>query len=402
METQYCNTLSQDKTCASNLRINAVDLARGFIMIMMAFCHSRDYIGPEAYENLSWNSNTIWQGALGIDILYQLFSLIAPGGFFMLMGISIVYFYHSRLKSGWSSEKTMRFLIVRGLLLIVLQFTILQAFEIVAENTLYFYMGVLFALGCGMLVAACVENLSCRIRSPFILPILVILAITIPQQFYINHLQNQHIEASLWQVLLLLGGDLDYGIVYSINFTPLPWIPGVMMGLVIGHLMLKYKQNNMPIIGKMALIFLGLLTFLSLLNLLMGIKIGDYRAYDTLTRPTVLSWFCISKYPPSINYYLFACGINLGLIYILSLCERSRTFCTLLSPVKTIGQCALFFYVLHWFVYYGLSLITPTQQFSEWQVLATWLSGVLILYPLCKLYLRFKQTRPPESIWRLF
>jgi hypothetical protein len=31
-----------------------------------------------------------------------------------------------------------------------------------------------------------------------------------------------------------------------------------------------------------------------------------------------------------------------------------------------------------------------------------WLLGLIILYPLCLLYGRFKSTRPTDSIWRLF
>ncbi|MGQ3892786.1 heparan-alpha-glucosaminide N-acetyltransferase domain-containing protein [Legionella sp. CNM-4043-24] len=402
MEAQYYSTVAQVKAGVSNQRVDALDSARGLIMIMMALCHTRDYIGAGGYENLHWHMSPAWNGRMGIDVLQQLFSVMVPGGFFMLMGIGIVFFYRSRLKSGWPPARIRRYLLVRGLVLVTLQLTVLQLFEIMAEQSLYFFMGVLFALGCCMMVASCVEYLSQRMTSPFLLPVLLIVAITIPQQLYINSLQNQHLNASLWQDLLLLCGVSYHGIKIDIDFTPLPWIPGVMLGLVIGHLMLKYKQRSMKIIGKTAVFFLATVAILTALNFSLGIKVGDYRDYGSLAQTSVLSWLCFSKYPPSINYYLFSCGISLALIYLFSLCEHRATLRSLLSPVKTIGQCALFFYVLHWFVYYGLSLITPTEGFSQSEVLATWLLGILLLYPLCKIFLRFKQSQAPESLWRLF
>lgn len=402
METRYNEAMVQEEVRTTSLRINAIDLLRGLIMIMMAFCHTRDYIGADDYENVYWNTNASWSGTLGIDILQQFFTIIVPGGFFMLMGIGIVYFYRSRLKSGWTLEKTMRYLFIRGFVLIALQLTLLQAFEIISQGTVFFYMGVLFALGCCMLVASFVEYLSHRLQRFFILPLFIIIAIIIPQQFAINHIQNQHQLAGFWQSLFMLGGVLQDGIKLDIDFTPLPWIPGVMFGIIIGHLMLNYKNKSMEIIGKLAVIMLSTWVFFVVLDFSMGVKLGDYRAYDSLNQVSMLSYICLSKYPPSINFYLFSCGLNLALMYLLSRCERSTLFCTLFSPIKTIGQCALFFFVLHWFVYYGLSLLTPTDHFSQVEVLLSWLLGILILYPLCKHYSQFKQTQPPESLWRLF
>lgn len=402
MQTSCCDTLTSKTTAVDSARVPSVDWLRGLIMIMMALCHTRDYIGPSDYENTYWNTSPVWRGTSFVDILHQLFTLIVPGGFFMLMGVSIVFFYSSRKKDGWSLKKSRNHLLLRGLILVLLQFTVLQLFEIVAENMLYFYMGVLFALGICMMVAAAVEYVSWRLKNPFLLPLLIIFAIIIPQQLYVDHLQNQHILPGFWQTLLLLGGVLHSSITLSFDFTPLPWLPGVMIGLVIGHLMRRNPHDCMPKIGRIALMFLVTLAVFITINMTLGLKIGDYRAFDPSETFSVMTLLCISKYPPSINYYLFSCGINLTLLYLLQNGARSATLQTLLSPVRTIGQCALFFYILHWFIYYGLSLALPSKDFSGMQVLATWLFGIVMLYPLCALYLRFRQTRSAESLWRMF
>ncbi|KTC98789.1 hypothetical protein Lgee_1478 [Legionella geestiana] len=402
MQTSCCDTLTTETTAVASTRVPSVDWLRGLIMIMMALCHTRDYIGSSDYENTYWNASLIWRGTSGVDVLHQLFTLIVPGGFFMLMGVSIVFFYTSRRKDGWSLEKSRNHLLLRGMILVLLQFTVLQLFEIIAENTLYFYMGVLFALGICMMVAACVEYVSWRLNTPFLLPLLIIIAIVIPQQLYVNYLQNQHITPNFWQTLLLLGGVMHYGIPLSFDFTPLPWLPGVMTGLMVGHLMRRHPRDFIPIIGRIALIFIGTLAVFMTLNMTLGLKIGDYRDFDPSHTFSVMALLCLSKYPPSINYYLFSCGINLALLYHLDYAARSAMLRTLLSPIRTIGQCALFFYILHWFVYYGLSVALPAKDFSGMQVLATWLFGIAILYPLCALYLRFRQTRPVESLWRMF
>src|SRR5512136_961501 len=70
-------------------------------------------------------------------------------------------------------------------------------------------------------------------------------------------------------------------------------------------------------------------------------------------------------------------------------------------PLLVFGRVALFFYLLHLWVYSLLGLF-----FRAGSGLATmytiWLLGLVILYPLCYRYNRFKSSTSLTSLWRFF
>jgi hypothetical protein len=66
------------------------------------------------------------------------------------------------------------------------------------------------------------------------------------------------------------------------------------------------------------------------------------------------------------------------------------------------GATPLFFYLAHLYLYGYIGRTyfpagTGIPAMYPW-----WLGGLVILYPLCWLYRRFKQSRAPNSIWRFF
>ena len=89
--------IDQDvSTQVKSLRISSLDIQRGFIMLLMAFCHCREYGGIDDYSNMDWNTSSTWLGTSYLDLIQQAFmSMIAAGGFFMLMGVGIIFFYQS-------------------------------------------------------------------------------------------------------------------------------------------------------------------------------------------------------------------------------------------------------------------------------------------------------------------
>jgi hypothetical protein len=71
--------------------------------------------------------------------------------------------------------------------------------------------------------------------------------------------------------------------------------------------------------------------------------------------------------------------------------------------LSVYGQAPLFFYLAHLYVYAILGMIFfRTEGAPRWLFLLTWLAGVVVLYPACLRYRRFKESWPPESIWRMF
>ena len=106
------------------------------------------------------------------------------------------------------------------------------------------------------------------------------------------------------------------------------------------------------------------------------------------------------KYPPSITFLLLALGIDLTLLFAFSrraLALSARP----LSPLMVFGATPLFFYLSHLYLYGFIGrTFFPDGTSSIPAMYPWWLLGLVILYPLCLLYRRFKSSQPPNSIWR--
>jgi hypothetical protein len=85
------------------------------------------------------------------------------------------------------------------------------------------------------------------------------------------------------------------------------------------------------------------------------------------------------------------------------------------NPLMVFGKSALFFYMAHFFVYLGFQKgfiaigVFPSdggggsEGFLEfWPFVGAWLFGLVLLYPMCLWYARFKGRQGPNSIWRFF
>jgi uncharacterized membrane protein len=407
-------TAENTTTYTNPWRINAMDIQRGVIMILMAFSHCRDYVGVERYSNLDFATSPAWLGSSLLDIFHQIFvSTLVAGGFFMMMGISIVFLYQARLKEGWSLEKTCVYLIQRGCVLVLLQFTILQLFEFIAEQKIYLYVGVLFGLGIDMILASLCIYTIYKLKSLFaiknssieyILPLTLILVITLSIQVFMTGLHNSYKELNFWIIALITGGDSFHnGFRLDFNFTPIPWFPAVAFGLMIGQLLFSYKEKSFKLILGIALSCLISWLIIRAANLYGIFHFGDYKFLASGDVVSPAAFFGMSKYPPSITYFLWAFAINLLGICLWQFAEKHFTsFIKLMNPIKIIGQCALFFFVVHWFVYYGISLFVTSHVATAPSIISLWLLGLIPLYLMCKRYNAFKLQQPQTSKWRMF
>ena len=114
--------------------------------------------------------------------------------------------------------------------------------------------------------------------------------------------------------------------------------------------------------------------------------------------PGWIGFFNVTKYPPSLSFLLLTTGIDLLLL-------RSWMFLESRSPSKdrtlaVFGSSPLFFYLTHLYLYALMGWVFPNGTGLA-QMIPFWLAGLLILYPLCLWYGRFKQSRSTDSLWRL-
>src|SRR5438045_5045783 len=124
-------------------RINSIDLLRGFIMIIMALDHTRDF-----FHTTAWTDDPL-NLASTTPILYftrWITHLCAPN-FVFLAGVSI-YFQSLRKTKKELSE----FLLKRGLWLILIEITIVNLEFGFDFHFSFFVLQVIWAIGISMII----------------------------------------------------------------------------------------------------------------------------------------------------------------------------------------------------------------------------------------------------------
>src|SRR6185436_16623206 len=132
-------------------RIQSLDILRGLVMVIMAL----DYVHAAAMafqpEDLSRTTAAIFMTRWITHFCAPVFMLLAGAGAYL------------RLRSGASRADLSRFLLMRGLWLIVLEFTVVRAgffFDVIGPP---FILLVFWALGISMIALAALIHLPYRV-----------------------------------------------------------------------------------------------------------------------------------------------------------------------------------------------------------------------------------------------
>jgi len=104
------------------------------------------------------------------------------------------------------------------------------------------------------------------------------------------------------------------------------------------------------------------------------------------------------KGPPSLTFLLLSLGFGLVLLSLFA--RAAHWLSTVARPLTTLGQAALYFFLVHWFVYAAMGSVfrTPGGLPATYLV---WIIELVSLYPMCKAYEAFKHRLPAASVWRL-
>ena len=192
-----------------------------------------------------------------------------------------------------------------------------------------------------------------------------------------------------------------------IKYPVIPWIGIMVLGYLLGTF---YQKGYAKTKRKKWLLRIGL-GALAIFFVLRGLNIyGDltpWRFQDTITK-TVLSFFNVTKYPPSL---LFAC-ITLGpALLFLRTIESTKNRVT--DFFLVFGRVPLFYYFIHVFFIHLLAFGGIVIYGANWEdmiltangflnanlidygyslqiVYPVWLSVVLLLYPVSKKYMLYK------------
>ena len=135
---------------------------------------------------------------------------------------------------------------------------------------------------------------------------------------------------------------------------------------------------------------------------------GDWHVQPTLAK-TVILFFDVEKYPPSLQFLLMTLGVICFLLWGAERWRDSRV----LAPLIVFGRVPLFFYVAHLYVIHALAVVAAllAHQPADWLfhgaifgpepdsygfglpvVYGVWVLVILLLYWPCKRMAALKQS----------
>jgi uncharacterized membrane protein len=379
-------------------RIQAIDILRGFLIVLMALDHVRDFFLLDAF---AFSATDPEKTTVALFATRWITHLCAPG-FVWLSGVS-AYMYFK--KNG--PQKTSAYLFSRGIILILLELTIVKIGWHFNTDFSSFGLLVIWALGLSMILL----GLMLWLPQAFVfITALVILA---------GHNLLDTIQTSdtgwislVWHILHQTGTvTLNQQVYINVLYPVLPMFGLICLGYTMGHLFTDdTKEERITLFKRLSLVLLLAFISIRLVNMY-----GDPSPWmpNQYVYRTVFSFFNVTKYPMSLDYTLITLS---ALFYILTKIEL-YTF----KPygyLALFGKVSMFFYIIHIYVIHILAVLlamatnhqnltlamdnmniyTLTNHFgySLPVVYLIWLGILLILYPVCKKY-RVLKSKHPDS-----
>lgn len=329
-------------------RLIAIDALRGLVMLLMLVDHVREtfYLHMQVSDPMD-----VATTAAGLFITRSLAHLCAPV-FVFLTGLSAALYYQKTN----SRRQTAGFLLTRGLFLMLLEVTLVNFAWTFQFPPQVIYLQVIWAIGLSMVV------MSALLFVPR--PVLLLLALVMIGGH--NLLDGIHAPAgSFWSVPWAILHDRGWieisdNLRIRTSYPLIPW-PGIMaLGFCAGP-WFSQSVNPQVRITRLVRSGLALLAVFLVVRILNGYGEAPWHS-GANAGETVMSFFNITKYPPSLAF----CSLTLGIgLLLLALFERFRQDPGLIS-LACFGAAPMFFYLLHLYVlkvlYLGAVMIWGNNQ----------------------------------------
>lgn len=384
-------------------RIASVDVLRGFIMIVMALDHVRDFTNRNAMEALPTDLDATTPA---IFFTRWITHLCAPA--FALTAGASAWFWWKNGRTRWALSK---FLITRGVWLIVLELTVMQlAYYFSWPSGFPVLLLVLWSLGLSMITLAFLIWLPAAL-----IALLCAAAILLHPLLDAVQASDFGAVAGIWNIIHQVGAFSIGNTTIVAPYPLIPWAGVMALGFLLGPVFSAQATRRSIILSE-----LGALGLAALLLLRARNGYGDPAPWtqhpDLLW--TLMSFLNVSKYPASPTFLL----LTLGLIFLcLSVLERWRFSFKLENVFEVFGRVPLFFYILHFYLAHLLSTVLaifiygadaarfafqpypsfggPPAAFpadfgySLWVTYGAWLAVIAATYPLCRWYANIKFRR---------
>jgi len=390
---------------ASRNRIHSIDILRGVIMVIMALDHVRDFFFKAAVSgggaSVATNPTDMTTTTPALFFTRWITHYCAPL-FIFLAGTSIFLMAQRKTK-----KEISLFLIRRGFWLVIVELVIITFAWSFNPHYNLFFLQVIWAIGISMIL------LGLLILLPFWL-ILSIGAIIVFGHNLLDYPNiNKDLKGSLFADLVYFTNFSVYQIYTNhyaiIVYAFLPWTGVMLLGYCFGKL---YQKTIDPQWRRKMLLRTGTGLIILFIVLRFINNYGDPFPWSQQERGgvfTFLSFLNVNKYPPSLDFLCMTIG---PAMIILSLLENVQTRFT--SFFEVYGRVPMFYYILHLYLIHTIAIIvffaqgfsaneiaTPGNPFyfkpdgfgfGLLGVYAVWIFVVLVLYPLCRKYDKYKST----------
>jgi len=380
-------------------RIYSIDVVRGMVMVIMALDDVRDLLHTTSLTDQPTNLNTTTPA---LFFTRWITHLCAPT-FVFLAGVSA--FLSQKHKNDRGA--TRRFLLTRGLWLIVLEFTLVNFGLWFDIHFKLFVFNVIATIGVGFILLSLLLRCSAKTIAIIGLCILVLynLAILLP-------MDNNSFLKQIFSPLFFPGAfPFAGGRLFVIGYPPIPWLGIMLLGFACGPFFERETHQQRSLFLQLSIVSIGLFLLLRFINVY-----GDFVPWKQQKNSlfTFLSFINLTKYPPSLDFGLLFLGIMLLLLSRLTGVTNKWT-----GVLRVYGKTPLFYFVVHWYLIHPLVFMMVWWQgftradmvfgFNFGRPLSgsglglgaiylVWLGIVAVMYPLCKWYGAYKE-KHPEKKW---
>jgi uncharacterized membrane protein len=385
-------------------RIESIDLLRGLVMIIMALDHVRDYFHYDAFQ---YSPTDLSHTSVFLFFTRFITHYCAPV-FVFLAGISAHMYGSKRNKRELSF-----YLLKRGLWLVFAELFIITLGWTFNPTYPVFNLQVIWAIGISMIVLSAIIYLNLKRRYILVTAVLLIAAHNLLDNV---HIQGNGLPDFIWSFLHEPADFVVGRFNIFVRYPVLPWIGIMMMGYCFGGL---YHPDYDAVKRKKKLLYTGI-SAISLFIILRFLNFYGDAAQWSMQKNTmfsILSFLNVTKYPPSFLYTLVTLGPAL---IFLSLVEKPPNAVT--EKLTVFGRVPFFYYVIHLYLIHLFAIIGAIISGYQWSdmilsnrvnrvaalrgygfhlaiVYLIWLVVVVLLYPFCKRFDRYKRNNQAVKSW---
>jgi uncharacterized membrane protein len=363
-------------------RILSLDIMRGLVMVLMALDHVRVYSGIPA-------------GGPTLTIFFTRWVTHFCAPAFVFLAGTGAFLYGRTARDG---RTLARYLTVRGLLLVVLELTIIRfAWTFNVDYGSFALAGVIWMLGWCMVLLAGLVFLRASVVG------WIGLAIIAFQQLFsvLPRILPDALRGSIGPFYeFLYPAGLPRASSLSILYVIVPWVGVMAAGYGFGLVLTREPASRDRLCRTIGLWAIGIF-------LVASAAVAALTPHTPGGMPFPLRMLNQSKYPPSQLYLLMTLG---PMIALLPLAERARG--AVATVLATYGRVPLFYYLLHiplihllalgvnvartgaahpeWYAQAPFASVPEEQRWPLGLLYLVFVVAVAMLYPPCRWYARQK------------